>query len=117
MEPVIGFSRAVRVGQFITVAGTAPIPATGGPSTTEDLYGQTRRCLEIIRGAIEQAGGSIEHVTRTRIMLTDLADWREAARAHGEVFGEIRPASTFVQISGLLDPTWLVEIEADAIVD
>ncbi len=115
MEPVIGFSRAYRVGQSIFVAGTAPIPASGGPSTTEGLYGQTRRCLEIIEKAIKDAGGEMKDVVRTRIMLTEVSNWEEAARAHGEFFGQIRPASTFVQIAGLLDPTWLVEIEADAI--
>lgn len=117
MEPVIGFSRACRLGDHIAVAGTAPIPETGGPSTSEGLYGQTKRCLQIIERALDAAGGSIANVVRTRVYLTDLKEWQEAARAHGEVFGDIRPASTFVQIAGLLDPTWLVEIEADAIVD
>ena len=117
MEPVIGFSRACRIGGHIAVAGTAPIPVTGGSASSEDLYGQTTRCLEIIAKAIAAAGGSLQNVIRTRVYLTDLSDWQEAARAHGEVFGDIRPASTFVQVSGLLDPSWLVEIEADAIVD
>lgn len=117
MEPVIGFSRACRIGNHIAVAGTAPIPATGGPGTTEDMYGQTKRCLEIIAKALENAGGRLDDVIRTRIYLTDLTDWHEAARAHGEVFGEVRPASTFLQVAGLLDPTWLVEIEADAVVE
>jgi enamine deaminase RidA (YjgF/YER057c/UK114 family) len=99
------------------VAGTAPIPETGGPSSEEDLYGQTKRCLEIIGRALEAAGAGMANVVRTRVYLTDLRDWQEAARAHGQVFGQIRPASTFVQIAGLLDPSWLVEIEADAILD
>jgi enamine deaminase RidA (YjgF/YER057c/UK114 family) len=84
--------------------------------STEDLYGQTRRCLEIIERAIVEAGGTLQDVIRTRVMLTHVHDWQEAAKAHGEFFGEIRPASTFVKIAGLLDPSWLVEIEADAIV-
>jgi len=115
-EPEIGFSRAVRVGNHIAVAGTAPI-APGGTAAPGDVYGQTRRCLEIIERAIAEAGGELRHVTRTRVMLTDISRWREAARAHGEYFGTIRPASTFVEVAGLIDPAWLVEIEAEAIID
>jgi enamine deaminase RidA (YjgF/YER057c/UK114 family) len=115
LEPQIGFSRAVRVGAHIAVAGTAPIAAAGG-TAARDVYGQTRRCLEIVEAAIIEAGGSLEHVTRTRIMLTDVTNWRDAARAHGEYFGSIRPACTFVQVGGFIDPAWLVEVEADAIV-
>ena len=115
-EPQIGFSRAVRVGSHIFVAGTTAIAAEGGTAAPGDLYGQTRRCLEIIERAIVEAGGALRHVTRTRVMLTDMRDWRDAARAHGEYFSEVRPASTFVQVAGLIDPAWLVEIEADAIV-
>jgi enamine deaminase RidA (YjgF/YER057c/UK114 family) len=116
LEPEIGFSRALRIGQHIAVAGTAPISATGAVASPNDVYGQTRRCLEIIEQAIADAGGSLQHVTRTRIMLTDIKSWRDAARAHGEYFGSIRPACTFVEVSGFIDPGWLVEIEADAIV-
>ena len=115
-EPQIGFSRAVRVGSQIFVAGTTAIAAEGGTAAPGDLYGQTRRCLEIIERAIVEAGGALRHVTRTRVMLTDMRDWRDAARAHGEYFSAVRPASTFVQVAGLIDPAWLVEIEADAIV-
>jgi len=115
-EPQVGFSRAVRVGSHIFVAGTTAIAAEGGTAAPGDLYGQTRRCLEIIERAIVEAGGALRHVTRTRVMLTDMRDWRDAARAHGEYFSEVRPASTFVQVAGLIDPAWLVEIEADAIV-
>jgi len=115
-EPEIGFSRAVRVGAHISVAGTAPISATGGNAALGDVYGQTKRCLEIIDAAIVEAGGNLQDVTRTRVMLLDMTTWREAARAHGEFFGAIRPASTFVQVSRFIDPQWLVEIEADAIV-
>jgi enamine deaminase RidA (YjgF/YER057c/UK114 family) len=116
LEPEIGFSRAVRIGQHIVVAGTAPISPTGTVAAPNDVYGQTRRCLEIIEQAVADAGGSLAHVTRTRIMLTDMTRWRDAARAHGEYFGSIRPACTFVQVVGFIDPEWLVEIEADAIV-
>jgi len=115
-EPEVGFSRAVRVGAHISVAGTAPISATAGNAALRDVYGQTKRCLEIIAAAITEAGGSLQNVTRTRVMLIDMTTWREAARAHGEYFGAIRPACTFVQVSRFIDPQWLVEIEADAIV-
>jgi enamine deaminase RidA (YjgF/YER057c/UK114 family) len=112
-EPEIGFSRAVRHGPWIAVSGTAPIGPDGKAAHPGDLRAQTRRCLEIILSAIEQAGGTAGDVIRTRVMLTDITRWREAAAAHGEIFGEIRPASTFVQIAALIDPEWLVEIEAD----
>jgi enamine deaminase RidA (YjgF/YER057c/UK114 family) len=112
-EKVIGFSRAVRSGPWIAVSGTAPLDPSGNTAHPGDLYGQTRRCLEIMIRAIEHAGGSKRDVIRTRIMLTDIRQWREAARAHGEVFGEIRPACTFVRVAGLIDPDWLVETEAD----
>jgi enamine deaminase RidA (YjgF/YER057c/UK114 family) len=116
-EPEIGFSRAVRVGARIAVSGTAPIAPDGGTAAPGDVHGQTRRCLEIIERAINEAGGTLGDVTRTRVMLTDIARWREAARAHGEYLGSIRPACTFVQVAALIDPAWLVEIEADAIVE
>ena len=114
-EPEIGFSRAVRVGAHISVAGTAPISPAGGNAALGDVYGQTKRCLEIIDAAIVEVGGALQDVTRTRVMLVDMATWREAARAHGEYFGTIRPACTFVQVSRFIDPQWLVKIEADAI--
>jgi enamine deaminase RidA (YjgF/YER057c/UK114 family) len=117
LEPEIGFSRAVRVGQFVAVAGTAPIAAAGGTAAPGDVYGQTISCLEIIDKAVAEAGGTIANIVRTRIMLKDISGWRDAARAHGEVFRNIRPACTFVQVSGFIDPTWLVEIEADCVVD
>lgn len=117
LEPVIGFSRAVRVGNHIVVGGTAPIRAEGGTAAPGDAYGQTLRCLEIVRKAIEDAGGRLEHVTRTRILLTDIALWQDAARAHAELFGAIRPVTTVMQVSAFVDPDWLVEIEAEAILD
>ena len=116
-EPRIGFSRAVRVGALVAIAGTAPIAADGSVAAPGDLYGQTRRCLEIIADAVAQAGLSLASVARTRIMLTNISRWQEAARAHGEVFGEVRPACTFVGVAGFIDPGWLVEIEADCIAD
>ena len=116
LEPVIGFSRAVRVGGMIVVGGTAPIKAGGGTAGVGDVYAQTRRCLEIVQKAIEDAGGRIEDVTRTRIILTDIGLWKDAARAHAEVFGTIRPVTTLMQVSAFVDPDWLVEIEAEAIV-
>jgi enamine deaminase RidA (YjgF/YER057c/UK114 family) len=79
------------------------------------VYGQTRRCLEIIAAALADAGSSAAHVVRTRVMLKDIRRWRDAARAHGEVFGEIKPACTFVEVAGFIDPEWLVELEVDAI--
>jgi enamine deaminase RidA (YjgF/YER057c/UK114 family) len=117
LEPEIGFSRAVRVGQFVAVAGTAPIAAGGGTAAPGDVHGQTTRCLEIIGKAVADAGGTIENVIRTRIMLTDISCWRDAARAHGEVFRDVRPACTFVQVSGFIDPAWLVEVEADCVIE
>jgi enamine deaminase RidA (YjgF/YER057c/UK114 family) len=115
-EPKVGFSRAVRVGPHIAVSGTAPIAAGGGTACPGDLYGQTMRCLEIIEKAISDAGGKREHVVRTRVMLKEMRGWEEAGRAHGEFFGDIRPASTIIQIVQAIDPSWMVEIEADAIV-
>lgn len=117
LEPQIGFSRAVRVGNVVSVAGTAPIAAGGGTDGTGDVHRQTRRCLEIVAEALRQAGAGLGDVTRTRIMLTDIATWKDAARAHGEVFADIRPACTFVEVSRFIDPDWLVEVEADAVID
>ena len=115
-EPEIGFSRAIVVGRHVYVSGTAPVPPPGEP-VAPDAYAQTRRCLEIIVAALREAGAGPEHVVRTRTYLTDAGDWREVGRAHGEVFGEVRPASTMVVVSALLDPAWKVELEADAILD
>ncbi|MFZ2103051.1 MAG: RidA family protein [Oricola sp.] len=116
LEPQIGFSRAVRIGNTIAVAGTAPIAAGGGTDGVGDVYRQTVRCLEIIEKALADAGASLSDVIRTRIMVTDISLWSEAARAHGEVFGAIRPACTVVQVTGFVDPDWLVELEADAVI-
>jgi enamine deaminase RidA (YjgF/YER057c/UK114 family) len=113
-EPVVGFSRAVVAGQHVFVAGTAPVMPEGAEPPA-DTYGQTRRVLEIIVGALAEAGARPEHVVRTRIFLTPEADFDEAARAHGEVFSEIRPASTMLFVSALADPRWHVEMEAQAL--
>ena len=115
-EPTIGFSRAVRVGDRVWVAGTAPVMEDGG-DPPGDAYGQARRCLEIIVAALREAGAGPEHVVRTRTFLTKPELWEEVGRAHGEVFRDVRPASTMVAVSALLDPRWLVEIEADAMLD
>ncbi|MDN3518058.1 RidA family protein [Aquisalimonas lutea] len=117
LEPRIGFSRAVRVGPFIAVSGTAPIAPGGGVAAAGDVYGQTRRCLEIIAEAVADAGLSLSDVIRTRVMLTDISQWEEAARAHGEFFATVRPACTFVEVKAFIDPEWLVEIEADGIAE
>jgi enamine deaminase RidA (YjgF/YER057c/UK114 family) len=110
-EPVVGFSRAVRVGEHVHVAGTAPVGLDSA-----DPYEQARRCLEIVLAALAEAGARPDDVVRTRIYGTSADDYEEVARAHGEVFGAVRPASTYVVVSALLDPRWVVEIEADAIV-
>jgi len=114
-ESIAGFSRAVRIGNIISVAGTAPIAADGSTAAPGDAYGQTKRCFEIIQQAITEAGGSIQNVVRTRIMMTDISLWKEATKAHGEIFASIRPVCTLVEVSGLIDKDWLVEIEADCI--
>jgi enamine deaminase RidA (YjgF/YER057c/UK114 family) len=114
-EPVFGHCRAVRVGDHVAVAGTAPIMADGGEPPS-DAYGQTRRCLEIIIAALAEAGATAEDVVRTRVYATRAEDFDGVARAHREVFSEIRPASAYVVVTALLDPRWLVEVEADAIV-
>ena len=113
-EPVFGFSRAVVAGDRVLVAGTAPVPPGGAPPPP-DPHGQARLCLDLISEALAKAGTSMDHVVRTRMFITDAAHWPEVARAHGEVFAEIRPAATAVIVSGLLDPAWLVEIEAEAV--
>ncbi len=114
MEEPIGFSRAVRIGNVIAVSGTAAIAPDGSTACPDDVYGQTKYCLEIMRKAIEGAGGQLEDVIRTRIMLKDISKWEEAAKAHGELFSGIRPACTFVEVKGFIDAGWLVETEADA---
>ena len=114
--PIIGFSRAVRVGDWIAVGGTAPIGADGKTVGVGDPAAQARQCLEIIRAALEQAGARLEDVVRTRVLLTRIGDWPEVARVRGEYFKDIRPVDTVMQVSRFIDPDWLVEIEVDAII-
>jgi enamine deaminase RidA (YjgF/YER057c/UK114 family) len=116
LESEIGFSRAVRAGSWVCVAGTAPIAEDGGTAAPGDVYAQAVRCLDIAEQALQEAGASLADVVRTRVMLTDIGQWRQAARAHGERFAEVRPACTFIEVSRFIDPHWLVEFEVDAIV-
>jgi enamine deaminase RidA (YjgF/YER057c/UK114 family) len=116
-EKPIGFSRAVRIGSVISVSGTAPIAEDGNTYCPGDLYLQTIRCIEIIQNAVIKAGGKLENVIRTRVYLKNISEWEKAAKAHGEFFGDIRPACTFVEIKGLIKDDWLVEMEADCIVE
>jgi len=112
-EPIVGYSRAVRVGDRVIVAGTAPVWPDG--SCDPDPEVQAGRCLEIIAAALAEAGAAPEHIVRTRVYLTNVGDWEAVGRAHGRVFSEIRPASTMVVVAGLLDTRWKVEIEAEAV--
>ena len=116
-EPRIGISRAVRAGSVVTVAGTAPLGPDGRTLGQGDPAAQARRCLEIIAASLKEAGASLHDVVRTRILLTRIEDWEAVAMVHGEFFHDIRPANTVMQVSRFIDPEWLVEIEADAVVD
>jgi len=116
-EPRVGISRAVRVGAFVSVAGTAPLGPDGRTVGRGDPAAQARRCLEIIAAALAEAGASLHDVVRTRILLTRIDDWEAVAAIHGEFFREIRPVNTIMQVSRFIDPEWLVEIEADAVID
>ena len=115
LEKEIGFSRAVRIDNIIAVTGTAPIAKDGSVQSPGNVYKQAKRCLDIIKNVLEKAGGQLEDVIRTRIFLKDMSTWKDAAKAHGEFFSKIQPASTFVQVSGFINPKWLIEIEADAV--
>ncbi len=115
-EAVVGYSRAVRVGDIVAVSGSAAVDADGQVVGEGDAYAQAVQCIRVIADALDKAGASLENVVRTRIFVTDIELWSEVARAHQEAFGEIAPATSMVEVSRLIDPAMLVEIEADAII-
>jgi enamine deaminase RidA (YjgF/YER057c/UK114 family) len=115
-EPIVGLSRAVRIGNVVAVAGTAPLGPDGETVAAVDPAAQARRCFEISLAALEQLGAGLEDVIRTRILLTRIEDWRVVAEVHGEFFRDVRPVNTTMQVSRFIDPTWLVETEVDAVI-
>lgn len=115
-EAEVGYCRALRVGDRVFVSGTAPVGPNGGVASAGDGYAQALRCLEIMAQALEAVDAGIEHVVRTRMFVTDIELWRDFGRAHSEVFGEHPPATTMVEVSRLIDPEMLIEIEAEAVV-
>lgn len=112
----MGYNRAVRVGNTVAVAGTTSVGADGELIGPGDAYAQAKRCIEIIAAALTEAGAGLEHVVRTRVYLTNIEDWDAVGRAHAEAFGDIRPASTMLEVARLIGDNMLVEIEADAII-
>ena len=116
-EPLVGYSRAVRSGQFVAVSGSAPVSDDGDLVGVGDPYAQAQRCIEVIRSALQQAGADLRHVVRTRMFVTDISQWEEFARAHQEAFGDHPPATSMVEVTRLIDADMLIEIEADAIID
>ncbi len=115
-EPVVGYSRAVRNGQFIAISGSAAVDADGQLVGEDDPYLQAKQCIRIIQTALEQAGSGLDDVIRTRMFVTDIEQWEDISRAHREAFGDVMPATSMIEVSRLIDPRMLVEIEADAIV-
>ena len=115
-ESIIGISRAVRIGQLIAISGTAPLDDKGTTVAVGDPGEQARRCFQIAEKALIELGSGLSDIIRTRIFLTRIDDWEAVAKVHGEIFHDIRPACTFVQVSRFVDPEWLVEIEFDAVV-
>ncbi len=116
LEKPIGFSRAVRIGNIISVSGTAPIAEDGTTAFPNDLYNQAKTCIGIMKKAIEDAGGNMENVIRTRIYLKNAMEWEKAAKAHGEFFSKILPACTIVEVKGFINSDWLIETEADCVI-
>ena len=116
MEDVVGFSRAVRVGPFIAVGGTAPVDRDGRTVGVGDVAAQTRRCFEIIQDALEKAGSGLEDIVRTRVILTDIETWRDAIEVRKEFCRDARPVDTIMAIDRFVNPEWLVEIEVDAVI-
>ena len=116
-EPIVGISRAVRIGNVVAVAGTAPLGPDGKTVGEGDPAAQAARCLEISKAALERLGARLEDVIRTRILLTRIDDWRAVAEVHGRFFRDIRPVNTIVQVTRFIDPAWLVETEVDAVID
>ena len=116
-EDVVGYSRAVRVGNHVSVAGTTSAEPDGAIYGGDDGYLQAKRCFEIIERALIEAGAAMRHVVRTRMFVTDIRRWEEFSRAHGEFFRDVKPAATMVQVSALMAPGMLIEVEADAVID
>lgn len=116
MEAIVGFSRAVRVGPFISVGGTAPVDANGKTVGIGDVAAQTRQCIEVIKGTLEQAGSGLHDVVRTRVILTNIDDWKAAIDVRKEYFRDVRPVDTIMAVTGFVNPEWLVELEVDAVI-
>lgn len=116
MEAVVGFSRAVRVGPFVSIGGTAPVDSDGKTVGVGDVALQTRQCLEIIKAALESAGSGLGDVVRTRVILTDITTWKAAIDVRKEYFRDVRPVDTIMAVDRFVNPEWLVEIEADAVI-
>ena len=114
-EPLVGYCRAVKSGNFIAVSGCAPVAEDGGVFAPGDAHAQAKRCLEIVVRALRELGAGPEQVVRTRMFVTDISRWQDYGRAHGEVFRDHPPATSMIEVKGLIDPAMLIEIEADAV--